>query len=125
MSSGLRECVHEFGLPIVTACLQFGVRNPAHIRQLVREVWAGARQHGQRSGVVGTLDWLLIQAGVPISGAGLRRLIGNSMVIVPIDPTRAMIDASLSEVSGFNVRVTKEEKHRRRLKAALETARPK
>jgi hypothetical protein len=47
------------------------------------------------------------------------------MVIVPIDPTRAMIDASLSEVSGFNVRVTKEEKHRRRLKAALETARPK
>jgi len=122
MPSELRGCVHEFGLPIVQACLDAGVRDPRRIRQLVHEIWAGAREGlGQRGGARNEIDWLLMQnRGSVVSYGTLRRVLAqNNMAIVPVAPTRAMLDASMSTVSGFNVRVTREEKHRRRLEAAL------
>lgn len=123
MAPDLRECVHEFGLAIVAACLAAGVSRPRTIRQLVKEVWAGARQSSQTSDARGTLDWLLIQAGAQISAKTLYRVLAeNNLVIVSAEPTRPMLNASLAEVSGFTVRCTKEEKHRRRLRAALRAA---
>lgn len=120
MPPGLRQCVHEYGFAIVTACLDAGIRNPATIHQLVREIWEGARQPRQRRSRGNTIDWLLIQAKAEITAAELSRvLLNNSLAIVPLDPTRAMIDASMVEVSGFDVRCTKSEKHRRRLAAAI------
>lgn len=120
----LRRMVHEFGLPIVTTCVKHGVKSPAHIRELVRDIWAGARQTSQGGGNAhGTLDWLLMQAGSNISAKKLCRFLAdNNLVICSTEPTRTMLDASMAEVSGHNFRCTREEKHRLRLRAALRSA---
>lgn len=121
MSPALRACVHEFGLPIVNACTKFGIRNPSHIRELVKEIWHGPRQDGQKAGVMNALDVILARG--PISSNALRRILADGdQVIVSVEPTRAMLDASMAEVSGHNVQCTREEKHRRRLRAALRAA---
>lgn len=120
LSPELRQCVHEFGYPIVHACLNAGVSSPRAIRVLVSEIWSGARQQGQKSDARNTLDWLLLQAGACISSKTLNRVLNeNNLAIVPCSPTRAMLDASMREVSGHSVRCTREEKHRRRLIAAI------
>jgi hypothetical protein len=119
----IRECVHEFGMPIVTVCLKHGVRDPRHIRELVREIWEGARHIGQRRPPMGALDWVLTQAGAEISAPTLLRVLRDSnYFVVPHDPTRAMLNASMREVSDFSQRITKEEKHRRRLRAAIQAS---
>jgi hypothetical protein len=129
MPPGLRLCVHEFGLPIVTACLQRGIRQPSHIRQLVHEIWEGARQPAQKrehagcSKAVNQLDWLLIQAGAQINAMTLVRMMSDAgLVIVPRDPNRFMVEASTETVSNFTEAVTKQQKHRRRLRAAIAAA---
>lgn len=120
MPAALREAAREFGLPIVLACAKFGITNPRHIAELVKEIWLGARQVGQRSDAVQSMDWLLLQSGAPVSARQLVRFLAeNNIAVVKAEPTRAMIDASLAAVSGFNVRCTKDEKHIRRLRAAL------
>lgn len=126
LSPELRECVQEFGGPIVEACLQANVNRAPALRQLVLEIWAGARQMGQASGPEGTLDWVLAQAGANITAARLERILHDfSLKIVPVTPTSEMIDASMAEVSRFTERVTKAEKHRRRLMAAVKACRPR
>lgn len=127
MSPELKECVHEFGYAIVSALQNAGVKDPARMRQLVHEIWMGARQPVQRSSVgtkhspvLDTIDWLLIQSGAQISAKTLLRLLwANHMVVLPRDAGNVMVEASLAEVSSFNVRCTKFEKHRRRLHAAM------
>lgn len=120
MPAALRECVHEYGYAIVQACLDAKVTEPRRIHQLVREIWAGARQPAQRREPLGTLDWILVQARAEINAAGLMRVLAHDhYAILPLCPCAPMIDASVAEVSGFNIRCTKREKHRRRLEAAL------
>lgn len=123
MPAGLRECVHEFGFAIVNALVTNGVTKPSAIRQIVATIWAGARQECQRTDARNTIDWLLSQSGTGVSSKTLYRLLAqNNMAIVTVEPTRAMLNASLAEVSGHTVKCTKEEKHRRRLRAALRAA---
>lgn len=120
MSPDMRQCVHEYGYAIVKACMVAGVKKPNAIHQLVREIWDGARQPTQKRKKGATLDWLLVQCGSPINADTLRRVMLNSgLLIVPREPTEAMLAASLKEVSDFTLRCTKQEKHRRRLIAAL------
>jgi hypothetical protein len=125
MPPNLRQCAHEYGYAIVEACMQAGVRDPRKIRNLVREIWAGARQpkqktSGNRNATMDHLDWVLIQAGAEISAARLVRFLHDfNWAIVPLFPNRAMLSASMAEVSGFDERMTKTEKHTRRLTAAL------
>lgn len=121
MPGDLRRCVHEFGFPIVQAMLCAGVKNPAQIRNLVREVWCGARQYGQGNDVRNSVDVLLAQ-GILSTASLAAFLAANNLAIVTVEPTRAMLAASMAEVSNFDTRVTKEEKHRRRLRAALRVA---
>lgn len=121
MPHHLRECVHEFGLPIVTVLTKHGVKDPRHIREIVTSIWHGARQEGQRTGAMNTLDVIL--AREPLSSKALLRLLANSsMTIVPMFPTRVMLDASMAEVSNHDFRCTREEKHRLRLIAAIRAA---
>lgn len=127
MPAELRECVHEFGYAIVRAMLSAGIKSPTTIRVLVKEIWHGARQPAQRnrvgrthSPVLETLDWVLIQADASITAKALLRVLWqNGMVIVPWEPSTVMIEASKAEVSEFNQRVTKTEKHKLRLRAAI------
>lgn len=120
MSKQLRDCVSEFGYPIVNCCLLSGISNPSVIRKIVPEIWAGARGQSQRNGAIGTLDWLLVQAGACISAATLRRVLAqNNMLIVSAEPTAIMISASMETVSSYSERISKKDKHRRRLTAAL------
>lgn len=120
MPPELRACVHEYGYAIVHVFLQHGIRKPSVIHQIVRECWEGARQPSQKRPDMGTLDWLLVQREANISAAELiRALRYNDLLVVPRTPTRQMLTASMAEVSGFNERITKTEKHRRRLAAAL------
>lgn len=117
----LRQCVHEYGYPIIKQFICCGITKPGQIHNLMREIWEGARssrQSRQRSGI---LDWLLIQAGAEITAAELcRALRASNLIIVPTTPTKAMIEASMATVSGFNLKVTKMDKHRLRLLAALD-----
>lgn len=118
MAPGLRACVHEFGYPIVKCLLEFGIRKPNQIRQIVNVIWNGARQSNQSGGAVGSIDFMLSRG--PVSTRALQRMLFmNNMTIVKFWPSRAMIEASMAEVSGHNVRCTREEKHRRRLRAAI------
>jgi hypothetical protein len=121
MSPELRSCVHEFGEPIVIACMMAGVKQPQRIRQLVREIWEGARQPTQSRPRLGSLDWIMQQAGAEISAETLIRILrDNHHYLVPLDPSKEMIEASMNTVSSYNMRITKRDKHRLRLRAAIE-----
>jgi hypothetical protein len=121
LNPALRECVHEFGEVTVNACLFAGVRDPRKIRQLIREIWEGARQPTQRRPALGNLDWVLMQAGARISAKTLIRILrDNHHYLVPLDPTTPMLEASMNTIATFDARITKREKHRRRLRAAIE-----
>jgi hypothetical protein len=120
MSPELRRCVHEYGYAIVNACLCAKVTDPRRIHQLVREIWDGARQPCQSRPKGGTLDWLLIQAGAGITAATLMRILhDNSLAVVPLEPSNYMVEASKATLANHDERVTKTEKHRRRLRAAI------
>lgn len=120
MSPELRACVHEYGYAIVYTCRKWGVTKPSAIHELVREIWEGARQGSNGSGGLGTLDWLLVQAGAKINAVQLARVFrNNNLLIVPTSPTTEMINASMNSVNTYTEKVTKAEKHRRRLIAAL------
>ncbi len=114
----IKQVVHDFGLPIVDVLWKHGIKRAVVMREIINTIMLGPRQEGQRNGVMSSLDVILAQG--PINSSALTRLLNeNSMTICTVEPTRKMLDASLSEVSGFNMRVTKEEKHRLRLRAAL------
>lgn len=48
MSPELRRCVHEYGLTIVDACLNLGVKKPGQIRHLVTTIRNGSSEVGKR-----------------------------------------------------------------------------
>ena len=130
MPGPLRECVHEFGFAIVHQCRELGVKDPRHIRQLVNVIWQGARspqdrvhqRNGAGSAVLNHLDWLLIQCEAGITAATLVRILAmHNMVIVPREPSPTMVDASCEAVQHMGL-VSKKEKHKGRLKAAIEAS---
>lgn len=128
MTPGLRQCVHEFGFAIVTACVESGVTEPAKIRHLVFEIWQGAR-HGQQksNGQPGAkplnfLDWVLTQAGAQINAARLLRVLWQQgFVIVPREPSPIMDTASMDAIKTLGL-LTKQKKHHVRLRAAIMAA---
>lgn len=121
LPADLRECVHEYGLPIVTVLMKHGIRRGAIVREIVREIWAGARQSSQRRAPSSTLDWYFVQSGIDLNTATLLRLLEDqSLVIVPKNASMQMVEASMRTVAGYDLRVTKQQKHKLRLDAALE-----
>lgn len=72
MPPDLRSCVHDYGFAIVSTMMKYGVDNERAIREIVREVWFGPRQHGQKMGPESTLDMVL--AAGPITSGALRDL---------------------------------------------------
>lgn len=120
MPGDLRECVREYGYTIVRALVDVGIRDPRHIHHVVCTVWDGARHpwEHQRNKAEGSLDWLLIQAGSPLSAAAIIRVMqNNSYLVVPQAPSDQMVNASIEAIRSMG-RVTKTTKHRVRLREA-------
>lgn len=97
----IRELIHEEGLSIVQSFLDVGVKKPEHIRHLIMRVRSGS-----------------VDIGTGAGGFGWTQN-GRQMVVVPLEPTPAMINASMETVSAHDVECTKFEKHKRRLRAAI------
>lgn len=121
MPHELKECVHEFGYTVVFTFMKWGITKPKAIREIVYAVWLGVNGGGgysQSDGVDGALDALLGKE--IINSKALKNFLhAHSKVMVSVEPTRVMLEASMAEVSGHTIVCTKEEKHRRRLRAAL------
>jgi hypothetical protein len=124
MSPELRQVVHDYGYPIVYAFVSCGITKPGIIRNLVAECWHGARQSNQSNGGIDTvIDLLLINSGSSMSARTfIRALYDSSLCILPMEPMPQGIDASMVTVSGGTERMTKREKHTRRLRAAIQTS---
>jgi hypothetical protein len=131
MEGGLRSVVHEFGFEIVNACRVYGVTKPHHIRHLVHEIWAGARQpmqsvakrKGAQSRALNNLDWVLLQAGSQVSAARLIRVMDtNGLQVVGQSVLPAMVNASMSAIDGMGL-LSKRRKHEIRLQEALKVGR--
>ena len=118
MPPAIRACVHDYGYPIVKTFLKFGCHNPTMIREVVREILFGVRDGAQKRTAYDALEFVLSRGPVNVHQL-LCILEENNLALVPANPTRAMLEASEAEVSGGNLRITKREKHRRRLVAAL------
>lgn len=106
MPEDWRALVHAYGFNVVHAMQTCGVKKAAHCRHLIETV----------------LDELSPIRGSK-SSQGTRCRSEQLLVLTPIEPTDAMIDASMATVSGFDVHCSKREKHRLRLRAALQAAR--
>lgn len=120
----LRECVHDFGFPIVNAFMECGVRSPAKIRQLIGIVLSGIRERSQSgkngSGLKHVVDDLLIQSGSGMTAKGFASVLRiNNVLIIPAAPNKAMIEASIDAVDWSQGKISKSDKHSRRLNAAL------
>lgn len=102
MPAEMRELVHDFGLTIVDAFVQSGVTKPNRIRHLIATVMKGAQEIGDRTDAP---------------------RMGVIYALIPAQPTERMIAASMATVANHDVRVTKHEKHRLRLAAALKAGR--
>jgi hypothetical protein len=121
-----RALVHEFGYSVVRAFHDSGVREPEKIRHLIRSVWLGAREPGNVQGksiysqpTHRTMDMLLSQGRITGMAGLISNLRSQSAVIVSVTPTDAMVRASI-EATGRMGLVSKAEKHRGRLLAAIE-----
>lgn len=129
MSPEMRACVHELGWEAVAIMRQYRL-NPSAMRTICYACWAAPRSARQQppsrkgstrsSSVLGHLDTLLSRAGASISAVMLLAFLKrNGMVIVPYQASAPMVEASMATVTVYDPTVTKAEKHKRRLDAAL------
>lgn len=98
MPPEIRALIHEHGLTMIQAFLDVGVAKANQIAHLIDRVKHGSTEVGDRN-------------TSPKQTA--------FHVYVPVEPSAKMIEASMAEVSNFNMNVTKYEKHRLRLRAAI------
>jgi len=101
MPREIRELVHEFGLTMVQAFLDQKITKPNAIRHLILQVQRGSLDTGSAEGNRGWAQQ------------------GRVMVLVPQEPTPAMVHASMATVANHDMVVDKFEKHKLRLKAAI------
>lgn len=101
MPKEIRELIHEYGLTMVQAFIDQKITKPNVIRHLIQQVQRGSLDVGSGDGGQGWVQQ------------------GRAMVVVPAEPTPAMIHASMATVANHDMDVDKFEKHKLRLKAAI------
>lgn len=121
----VRALIHEFGFAVVQAFVNAGIHNPKVIRRLIYAVWLGPRElanvpshHRNHIPTLATLDLALTTGRIPNAAALVQYLRGISTTIVPWEPSGGMVRASIEETGRLGL-VSKEEKHRARLRAAI------
>lgn len=122
VSTDARALVHEFGYSVVRAFDEAGIRNPKIIRNLIYAVWIGAREPGNKPAAASPQVFRALNAAWPHlqNAEGMHGFLCGVLkyTVAPILPSRAMINASMAEM-GRHAVVSKEQKHRLRLQAAL------
>jgi len=115
----LRELVHEFNWSIVKAFLDSGVRDARKIRHLIRTVANGAAGYGSGR-------QLSSGASMKISThASMELSLRDDLVLSWLAPTEDMVRASMAAVLPYvpgTPLLSKVDKHRIRLSAALRAA---
>lgn len=102
MTPEMRILVHEYGLTVVQSFIDLKVDKPRQILHLIKTVLKGSVEIGDRT---------------------MMPKLSSMKVYVPVEPTERMVLASMAQVSNFDMKITKYEKHRLRLKAAIEAGR--
>lgn len=98
-----RQLVHDYGLSVTIAIRDSGVAKVKNARHIIETV----------------LNELSPTRG-PSSSQGRRR--DKGLVLIPKEPTESMIAASIETIAGGGIAITKHEKHRLRLRAAIAVA---
>lgn len=118
LSPDLRELIHEFNWRMVKAFLDAGVTDARQIKHLIRCVVEGAASYsGSNMNPIGSLR-LSTEAAMELA---LR----EDLVVCEINPRDQVIQASMDAVLPYvpgTPLLTKREKHRIRIRAALQTA---
>jgi hypothetical protein len=126
----LRQAVGEYGFSVVMAFVQMGITDPKVMRHLVQAVRLGARERGnerpwapQHRRVFNAIDTWLIANGAGFPAVALARGMREAGYIpVSLNPSLEMTEASMAEVTVYDPRLSKMDKHFRRLQAALGAA---
>lgn len=128
----VRHLVHEFGASVVFEFVAAGIVDPNRIRHLIKAVHLGPREPGNlvNRGAFSTrrafniFDTWLVQHGAGFPAVALVRGM-REMGFTPVGttgPTKEMLAASMEAVTHKDERLTKADKHTRRLQAALKAA---
>lgn len=102
MDPEMKMLVHEYGLTVIQSFLDLKVTKARQIEHLIKVVLRGSTEIGDRTN---------------------SPKLSTMKVYIPVEPTERMVLASMAEVSNFDMKVTKYEKHRIRLKAAIQAGR--
>lgn len=125
LPASTRALVHEFGYSTVRAFDMAGIRDPRVVRRLVHAVWLGAREPGNSPAGMPVRPFIKsLDAAWPHlrnAQAMIEFMRTLSIVPAPLEPSPAMVEASMAEM-GKHAIVSKEMKHRLRLRAAIRAA---
>jgi len=131
MPPQVRAVVHDYGYPMVAACLAAGVTKPGAIRSLIMNITMGARStwmnrarggEGKSSPAAENLTPFLATSGCQLEGRAIIAFLWQQgFAVVPRSPNSVMVEASVAETGKLGL-VSKEDKHRFRLRAAVEAA---
>lgn len=132
----LRHLVYEHGWSIIKAFIDSGIKKKNSINHIIYTVREGSFEIGKREGenliyksiplseeiICRCLDFFKIP---PISKQIIGHLIHKGQIIVPTEPSEKMIQASMDAVKPISEGgrpLTKHQKHKIRLRAAMKAA---
>ena len=118
LPADIRALVHEFNWTMIHPFLKAGIRDARQIRHLIRCVVHGAASHNGKN--LPPIRPLRLSADTEMELA-LR----EDLAVCEINPSDQMVQASMDAVLPYvpgTPLLTKREKHRIRLRAALQTA---
>jgi hypothetical protein len=89
-----RKLAHEYGLSVIRAFLQCGVKKPNQISHLIHTVHLGPREYsnqpvrGSNSKMLQQIDDFLVRSGAgPVGRMFIRELWQSNTVVLPMDGT--------------------------------------
>jgi hypothetical protein len=118
LPADIRALVHEFNWTMIKPFLEAGVRDARRIRHLIRCVVQGAASYNGSS--LNPVKSMRLS-----TEATMELALRDDLVACEINPSDQMVQASMDAVLPYvpgTPLLTKREKHRIRLRAALQTA---
>ncbi len=119
----LRGVVHDYGESPVRLLYRSGIRSAAQMRQIIVQIRVGSSENGNKrpkgtNRMEGLIDDLIGGMARPTTRELVAALRHLGLTVVPVEPTDDALLASMTAIDGMPP-LTKEKKHRLRLRAAL------